>query len=166
MRVPPRKEALDVSCERRECAFRSSASLNGVGCASELRGELALTHIAVCVTVIASVFSLGGILLSLVEDVATGRWVSSLGKGFSWRCQLLDLRRFSSTSGPTGPSQPLRQHRRSGRGTSSIGFFHAPQPPRLDHPRAVLQGRSPRSPAGRFCWRPAGLSRPTRRVAD
>src|SRR5258708_35157573 len=56
------------------------SSLTGVGRASEVRGELALTHIAVCVTVIASVLSLGGILLSLVEDVATGRWVSSLGQ--------------------------------------------------------------------------------------
>src|SRR5438309_7525167 len=59
--------------------FRSS--LNGVGSASEVRGELALTHIALCVTVIASVLSLGGILLSLVEDVAIGRWISSLGQG-------------------------------------------------------------------------------------
>src|SRR2546426_10282225 len=53
--------------------------------ARELRGELALTHIAVCVTVIASVLSLGGIVLSLVEDVASGRWGASLGQGCSWR---------------------------------------------------------------------------------
>src|SRR5438132_11307544 len=59
--------------------FRSS--LNGVGSASEVRGELALTHIALCVTVIASVLSLGGILLSLAEDVAIGRSISSLGQG-------------------------------------------------------------------------------------
>src|SRR5207245_5983347 len=49
--------------------------------ARELRGELALTHIAVCVTAVASVLSLGGIVLSLVEEVASGRWVSSLGQG-------------------------------------------------------------------------------------
>src|SRR2546421_13076718 len=73
--------------ERGESSFpgrrRLSMSRGGTasGCASELRGELALTHIALCVTVIASVLSLGGILLSLVEDVAIGRWVASLGQG-------------------------------------------------------------------------------------
>src|SRR5438445_12772329 len=66
--------------------------------ARELRGELALTHIAVCVTVVASALSLGGILLSLVEDVACGRWVSSLGAGL-----FLPLASFSTYGGVLSP---------------------------------------------------------------
>jgi cellulose synthase (UDP-forming) len=51
---------------------------------SELRRELVLTSVAICITFIASLVSLGGLTLSLVEDVAGRRWGTSL-------CQVLFL---------------------------------------------------------------------------
>jgi len=111
------------------------------------------------VTVIASVLSLGGILLSLVEDVATGRWVSSLGQGFSWRIvQLLiyggsrlpvaRLGIFNrATSAPSG-----------GRGRARSLLSRATALPR-DHPSCLPTRRSPRSPPDASVGRPAATIR-------
>src|SRR6266436_5652770 len=105
------------------------SSLNGVGCASEVRGELALTHIAVCVTVIASVLSLGGILLSLVEDVAIGRWVSSLGQGlFLVIVSFLIYGGLVYQLARLGHLNRLRQHRRAAEDELDR-FFHGPHLP-------------------------------------
>src|SRR3989442_558591 len=104
------------------------SSSSGVGCTSELRGELALTHIAVCVTVIASVLSLGGILLSLVEDVAVGRWVSSLGQGlFLAIVSFLIYGGLVYQFARLGHFNRLRQHRRAAEDELDR-FFHVPRP--------------------------------------
>src|SRR3989449_4266740 len=99
--------------------------------ARELRGELALTHIAVCVTVVASVLSLGGILLSLVEDVASGRWVSSLGQGlFLAIVSFLIYGGLVYQFARLGHFNRLRQHRRATEDELDR-FFHTPRPSAL-----------------------------------
>jgi len=47
---------------------------------AEIRREINLTHTAICLTLVASVVSLGGIAQSLVEAVAARRWSASLGQ--------------------------------------------------------------------------------------
>src|SRR2546426_754887 len=96
--------------------------------ARELRGELALTHIAVCVTVVASVLSLGGIVLSLVEDVASGRWVASLGQGlFLAIVSFLIYGGLVYQFARLGHFNRLRQHRRATEDELDR-FFHTPRP--------------------------------------
>src|SRR3989454_1188759 len=96
--------------------------------ARELRGELALTHIAVGVTVIASVLSLGGIVLSLVEDVASGRWVASLGQGlFLAVVSFLIYGGLVYQFARLGHFNRLRQHRRAAEDELDR-FFHVPRP--------------------------------------
>ncbi len=96
--------------------------------ARELRGELALTHIAVCVTAVASVLSLGGIVLSLVEDVASGRWVSSLGQGlFLAIVSFLIYGGLVYQLARLGHFNRLRQHRRA-TDDELDRFFHGPRP--------------------------------------
>jgi len=48
---------------------------------SDLRREIALTYAAIAVTLIASLVSVGGILLPLTHEVVARRWVSALGHG-------------------------------------------------------------------------------------
>src|SRR5258708_27084450 len=87
--------------------------------ASELRVELELTRIAVCVTGIASVLSLGGILLSLVEDLAIGRWISGLGQGlFLAIVSFLIYGGLVYQFARLGHLNRLREHRRAARGDS------------------------------------------------
>src|SRR2546430_5385706 len=95
---------------------------------AEVRGELALTHIAVCVTAVASVLSLGGIVLSLVEDVASGRWVSSLGQGlFLAIVSFLIYGGLVYQLAGLGHFNRLRQHRRA-TDDELDRFFHGPRP--------------------------------------
>src|SRR3989442_1660278 len=96
--------------------------------ARELRGELALTHIAVCVTAVASVLSLGGIVLARVEDVASGRWVSSLGQGlFLAIVSFLIYGGLVYQLARLGHFNRLRQHRRA-TDDELDRFFHGPRP--------------------------------------
>src|SRR5258708_40155990 len=88
--------------------------------ASELRVELELTRIAVCVAGSASVLSLGGILLSLVEDLAIGRWISGLGQGlFLAIVSFLIYGGLVYQFARLGHLNRLRQHRRA-----AAGDFH------------------------------------------
>jgi cellulose synthase/poly-beta-1,6-N-acetylglucosamine synthase-like glycosyltransferase len=47
---------------------------------ADIRREINLTHTAICLTLVASVFSLGGIAQSLLENVAERRWGAGLGQ--------------------------------------------------------------------------------------
>jgi uncharacterized protein (DUF58 family) len=48
--------------------------------APKIRREIVLTHAAIYLTLMASLVSLGGIALSLQEDIASRRWGAGLGQ--------------------------------------------------------------------------------------
>jgi cellulose synthase (UDP-forming) len=95
----------------------------------QFRRELALSHVGIIVTVIASLFALGGIARSIVEAAASHRWGTTLAQSL-----FLAIVAFLVYGGlvyqlaRTGHLRRLMRHRPAGE-AELHRFFHRPQPP-------------------------------------